>query len=281
MNTFKNWSEVFTASLHNLWLQFVEAIPMVLAGLALLLLGWLIARSMKWLSLKFLKAIKFDDLLNRFNLKEVLEKMQVKSGPSKIVAKAVYWTVILVFLVGFAEILGWQIVSEKIAGIIAFIPKLFAGLIIFGVGLYIATLLKKMIVAGGETLGVSSARLLGSIARYVLIVIITLTTLEQIGVNIDLIKSNVIVIVGGVVLAFGIGYGIGSRHVVANILAAFYGKGKFKVGQKAVIDGKEGLIETFDSTSIGIRTSEGRLLIIPASMLAEQTIEILSPPAQG
>lgn len=282
MNTFENWSEVFSASMHNLWLQLVAAVPIILAGLGLLLLGWLIARSARWLSYKFLKTIRFNQMLERFNLQDVLNKARVDASPARIVSKAIFWTIILIFFVGFAEILGWQIVSEKIAGIIAFIPRLFAGLVILAVGFYIASFVRRVIEAGGSSLGLSSAKILGTIAQYVLFVIIVLTTLEQIGVNIDLIKSNVIILIGGVILAFGIGYGIGSRHMVANILAAFYGKRKFHPGQYIRIDGVEGKIEIFDSHSLVLRTKNNRLVVIPAARLAEQTVEILPlPPKEG
>lgn len=277
MNSFSEIVDTFVRSLEQFWHGLAEGVPVFLAALALLLLGWGLARIAGWLTRKFFSRIGFDDFSQRFNFQQLLEKAQIKSTPSQLMGRLVFWTVMLIFFVGFADFLGWQVVSEKIAGIVGFIPRLLAGMAILAAGLYIATWVRRLIVAGGESAGLSSARLLGTVAQYVLVVIIALTTLEQIGVNIDLIKSNVVVLVGGAILAFGLGYGLGARQIVANMLGSFYARKKFVPGQVIIVDQIEGRVEQFDSTSLIVRTADNRLVVIPAHKLSEEVVQVLPP----
>lgn len=271
MENFQNWSEVFVASFHKLWLDLVATLPQVIIGLLLIIVGWFVAKAVRWVVTKFLRLVKLDEGLEKIRIREYMEKVNLKMPPSRILAQLAYYSVILIFFVGAAEVFGWKVVSEKIADIIAYIPRLIAGMVILGVGLYIAGWVRTGIRTAGTSFGIPSARILSNIAFFVLVIIITLTSLEQIGVNIDLIKANIFILIGGVVLAFGIGYGLGSKDMVANLLAAFYSKRRFHTGQRIRIGDVEGSLESVDSTSVSIRTSEG-ILNIPASKFAAMEI---------
>jgi hypothetical protein len=275
MENFQNWSEVFVASFHKLWLDLVAILPQVIMGIVLIVVGWLVAKIVRWVVTKFLRLVALDKGLEKIKIREYMEKINLKMAPSRILAQLAYYSVMLIFFVGAAEVFGWKVVSEKIADIIAYIPRLIAGMVILAVGLYIAGWVRTGIRTAGKSFGIPSARILSNVAFFVLVIIITLTSLEQIGVNIDLIKANIFILIGGIVLAFGIGYGLGSKDMVANLLAAFYSRKKFHTGQRIRVGDVEGDLESVDSTSVSIRTSEG-VVNIPAAKFAAMDVLMLN-----
>lgn len=278
MEDIKTWSELFLTSLQNLWLHFVDALPSILAGITLIVLGLLLAWLARLLMVRFLRLVKFDSVQDKFKGGSLLQPLFKKRGPSQWIGKLVYWVVLLVFLVGATEALGLAVISAKIAEIIGYLPKLISGLAILAIGIYLANALRTLIHVGGPSIGLSASRLIGNIAFYVLLAIVGLTGLEQMGVNIDLLKSNFIIILGGVALTLALSYGLGSRAVVANILSGFYAKRHLRPGQSVRIREYEGQILKFEGPSIVLLKKNGEQCVIPASWLSSESIEILSDP---
>jgi len=93
-------------------------------------------------------------------------------------------------------------------------------------------------------------------------------------VDTNIITSNISIILGGILLAFAISFGIGSRTVLFNILSAFYTRNKFKSGQTIEIEDITGTIELIDNTSCIIKTKDYRM-VIPVSKLLTENVKII------
>lgn len=107
-------------------------------------------------------------------------------------------------------------------------------------------------------------------------IFISITSLNQAGVDTTLFTSNITLIIGGALLAFAIAYGFASRDILTNILASFYMREKYKVGSKIKINQIQGVIENSDTLSITIVTDDNRKLIIPIKKLISEEVEKLS-----
>jgi len=82
-------------------------------------------------------------------------------------------------------------------------------------------------------------------------------------------------IIGGMVLAFSISYGLASRNFVSNYLASFYINDKFEIGDQIIIDGIQGEIIELDKTSCVLKTQNGKM-IIPLSQLTQKNVEVIT-----
>ena len=107
----------------------------------------------------------------------------------------------------------------------------------------------------------------------------TITALNVAGVDTTLITSNILVVMAGILLAFGIAYGHAARDVLSNILGSYYGKDRFKPGMRVRVGNDEGVIEKIDSISITIRTHD-RLVLLPTRQLITERIEIIAEPEE-
>ena len=124
-----------------------------------------------------------------------------------------------------------------------------------------------------DTLAVTSARLISSFSFYTIVVIVSLAAINQAGINTEILTSNVTIIIGGIVLAFAVSFGIGSRDILTNILSSFYSKSNFQVGQEINVGEIDGVIQKIDITSCIIKTKTGNV-VIPVKSLLTQVVKI-------
>jgi hypothetical protein len=117
-------------------------------------------------------------------------------------------------------------------------------------------------------------KLLSNIVYYVLAIIITLTSLNQAGVDTSIITNNLTVILGAFLLTITLALGLGSRGVVDSLLHTFYSKKRFQVGQMVKLqDGEEGVIVAIDSIYYSIDIGD-EIMVIPIKKLSEQTTRL-------
>ncbi len=275
MEQIVNWSELFLNSFQHLLSELLGAVPKILGAILLLVLGIIIARLVAIVIIKTLKITRFDEWMHKLKVHDLFEKAQIKTSVAEIIARFAYWVILLIFLVGISETLGWSAVSQKISLFINFLPKVFISLIILIIGLYIASLVRQTIIAAFLSFGLSFGKLVSSAFFYFLLLFVVVIALEQLDIDTTIITSNVLIIIGGVVLAFAISYGFASRDILNNFLASLYSKNNFQIGQKIILeDGAVGEIVKMDNISVTLKTEEGKL-ILPIKTLINEKIRII------
>ncbi len=279
MESLFNWTSVFFESLKSFGEQIMGAIPGILGAIFLIVLGWIVAKLIARVIVKLLKAVKFDKLFDHLNVKEFLKNLKTTVSPSDIAGKFIFWVVFLLFIVTATETLGWSVVASEITNLIRFIPSLFIGIIIFIIGLYIANFIRSLLSASFTSMGISGGKIISEIAFYIIMIVITLTALKQTGINTRFIDNNITIIIGIVVGAFALSFAISSRDILQNILAGFYSKNNFHVGQKIKIDGVSGEIIKIDSIHLVLMGAKDKI-VFPVSKLLTEKVEIINEPAE-
>ncbi len=274
MNEVANWTVVFTDSLRAFGEQFVGAIPAILGALIILLLGWLIAKVISWGIARGLSALKFDALATRFHFDAMLEKAGVRTTPSRLIGRFAYWLLLLLVILTAADTLGWTSLSREISNLLSLLPELFVASIFLIVGLYIAGFVRDVIAGATASLSISSGRLLSAGIYYLLVIVVTLTALDQANIDISIITNNLMLILGAILLAASLSYGLASREALSNILASYFAKNLYKVGQTIEIEGTKGTIEAITSIALIVRTDEGKE-VIPTQHLMQQKVRIV------
>ena len=226
MNTINHWSDVVLSSLNTLGQSFMEAIPNIIGAVFLIIFGWLLAKLFSFLTGRLLRAVNFNKLMDRLSELPFIKNSQFTIDGVGIVKKFVYWIILLLFFISASETLGWTSVSQEIGKLISFLPQLFSAVIILVIGLYIANLVRGVI---GTTLGsleVSSSKLIASVAFYAIVIVISITALNQAGIDTEVITSNLVVVIAAIMLAFTIAFGFGAQEILSNILSSTYSKRK-------------------------------------------------------
>ena len=96
--------------------------------------------------------------------------------------------------------------------------------------------------------------------------------LSQAEIDTTFLSQNISIILGGIVAAFAIGYGLASKDLMSNLVAAFYTKKQFNVGDKVTIEGETGVITSTENSKIEIKTESGKVVIPFSKTLKEKVV---------
>jgi small-conductance mechanosensitive channel len=263
----------------QVFFQFANAAMSIVKASIVILIGWGIAKLVQKTLEKLLLGLNVDRFGEKVNDTEFAQKAKFKLKLSTFFSKLAYYVLMLVFLMMATEVLGVQIVSEMVKDLISYLPKLLSALALFVFGIYLAEFVKNIVLAATNSLGISSGKIIANFVFYLIFLTLTISALAQASIETSLITSNLTVILGGVVLAFAIGYGFASRDTMANFLASFYSKNKVKIGDYIAIDGSKGRVISMDSTSITLQ-GDGKITVIPLKKLTSEKVEIFANERQ-
>lgn len=251
---------------------------LLLAGLVVLL-GWLLARLVRWVIIRMAVIGRLESLSARIGLESVLKRTGVDSL-GRVLGAVAYWVIILGTMMLAAEVLGMQPVIDGLQRVFAYIPTLFAALAVFLFGFWLADKARFVMGTMGEAMGIGGGKVIGRILFIIILLFLTITALNVAGVDTTLITSNILIVVGSLFIAFSIAYGFAAKEILTNILSSYYGKDRFKPGMRVRIGQDEGVIVSIDSIRVALRAGD-REILIPTSRLVSDRIEILAGDASG
>lgn len=181
-------------------------LPKAVAFVAILIVGWLVAKAVLKIVDKVLERVHFDRAVERGGIKTALARS--KYDASDIVAKLAYYAVLLVTLQLAFGIWGPNPISDLIAGVIAWLPRAFVAIVIVVVAAAIARAVKDIISSALG--GLSYGRVLANIASVFILGLGVIAALNQIGVATTVTTPVLIAVlatVGGI-LVVGVGGGL-------------------------------------------------------------------------
>lgn len=268
-----NLTEILINTFQTLINQFITFVPKLVGAIVILAIGVLVAKGVAAVVSRVLKQVGFDKIGEKLNDIDIIRQLQTEIKLSEIVAKVLYYFILLVFITAATETLGVAAITGMVLSLVNFIPKLVAAAIMLQVGVLVADALKKAVISLCQTFKVESGRLLGMIVFFFFLIITIISALGQAGINTELLESSFNLLIGGIIFAFAVGYGIASRDVMANILSSFYSKNRFKEGQIIQIDDVKGTIVSIDSLSLTLQTGD-TTTIVPLQTLQSRKVEV-------
>lgn len=264
--------DVVKNALFDMISKFAQTVPNVFMALIIFIIGYIIAKIIAKIVKKALKKVGVDAIGEKLNEIDIVQKANMDIKISDIASKFLYYFILLFFTVASTSVLGIPEISNLVTDIFTFIPNLIVALIVLILGTLLADMLRKVISTALTSLGISSAGLISSFLFYFLFINVVIVALGQAKIDTSFLSQNISIIIGGIVLAFAIGYGLASKDVMANIVASFYSKDQFEVGQKITIDGETGIVNEVKKNALIIKTETGKVMF-PLSHATNTKVE--------
>lgn len=165
----------FGRGVEDAWSTVATFIPKLLAFLLILLVGWLIAKAVEKILDKVLERVGFDRWVERGGIKRALTNS--KYDASSILGRIVYYAILLLTLSVAFGIFGPNPISDYLGLVIAYLPRLFAAILILVIAAAIAAAVKTLIES---TLGgLSYGRILANAASVLILVVGVTAALNQ------------------------------------------------------------------------------------------------------
>lgn len=250
----------------------IDRMPAILTGLLVLLIGLLLARLVKWVVLRIGERT-VDPLARRSGADRAIARFG-GLRPSQLVAGITWWSLLLLTVLGASDVMGLDLVSRAVQRAFSFLPTLLTAVAILFLGLWGADKVSRLISQIGNVMELSAGRIVGRILAVITVLFASITALNVAGVDTSLITTNIQIILAGLLLAFGVAYGVAARDVLSNILGSYYGNERFKPGMHVRVGDDEGVIERIDSVCITLRKAD-RLVMIPSNRLVTERIEVI------
>ncbi len=273
MKELPNLTEILVSTLTKLINQFVDFVPRLIFASFILLIGYLVAKGLAIVTKKLLERVGFDKIGDKLNEISIVKQLQTDIKLSQIVSKVLYYFIMLGFITDATKTLGVGAITSLVEKLVNFVPQLIVAAIMLQIGILVSETIKNAVVSICKSFNVPSAKLIGTIAFSFFLVITIISALGQAGVNTELLESSFNLLIGGIILAFAVGYGLASKDILANILSSFYNKNRYREGQTIQIDEVKGRIISLDNTSITLQTGDTKT-IFPLQALQSKKVEI-------
>ena len=214
-----NWQVVLLEPAKTILSQISQFLVNVLLVVIILIIGWIIAKIIKTLVTKLLRAIKLDQLSDRIDLDSILAKGGLSYSLSELIGVICYWLALLITFVVAINAIGLTVAADLLNRIVLYVPNIIAAVFILILGMFVATLLSNIVKTAANNAGVSQAKLLGKAVEVVVIIFAVAISLEQLGIAAKVIELTISIILASLGLSVALAFGLGCRDLAAKFIS--------------------------------------------------------------
>ncbi len=185
-----------------------------------------------------------------------------------LVGGVAFWAVLLFFVATAANALGVPLLSSVVGSFAAFVPRVFAAVLILIVGLVVGNVARGTVSATATRVGGTFGSGLGQVVRVAIVLSAALIALAELGVDIAILTALFSVGLGALLGGFALAFGLGARTAISNIIGSHYLRKSFAIGQTVRIGDIEGVISDLTATAVIIDVPGGRMTV-PAKQFDE------------
>jgi hypothetical protein len=210
--------EFFRDLFFDLYENFTEVFLNVLVMVVVMVGGLIISWVIKKLLARLLILFRFDRWAADVGIVNFLDKGGVKTLPSIILSKIVYWIFVVAFLSFGLNFIGMSQFTEYATKISATLPHIVISLVIVIMGIIFSNFLSRVIYMTCENANIKYGDIIAKGVRIFLIIITFGIVFEYIGVGNTIITISFLIIFGGIIMALSLALGIGLSNVVGELI---------------------------------------------------------------
>jgi small-conductance mechanosensitive channel len=251
-------------------------LPNAIGAIILVLIGWALATLLRAVSRRLMP--KLYQLVPSTTFQRGLKASGMERVASESTAGIVYLLVWLLFIAAATETLGLPVVSTLVSALARYLPSVLAAVLIFIAGMVLANVSRSAILTTAASTGLTHGRLLGAVVRIIVLMIASVVAVDQIGIDSTFLMISIAIVMLSTMGGLAIGFGLGARPTVNNLLATHYILQSYRVGQRVRVGGVDGRIVQISNTAVILDTSQGRTLV-PAGQFNE-LVSVLLPETE-
>ncbi|TKD02222.1 mechanosensitive ion channel family protein [Polyangium fumosum] len=218
------------------WNDFLAFLPDLLWGLAILVVGYFIAKLLASITRPLLHRVGFDRLVDRLGI--AVRADRTEQG-SRWGASIVFWVTMLIVLMYTADVWRLGAVAAGIAAIIAYLPHVLAAAVIFGAALLFANWVRARMLetngasVPGEAPTTSQRPLVAGAIRAGILALGAFMALRELQIAEEIVTLAFSLTLGAIALAAALAFGLGSRDVAGRVARRWY---EDRLGKRATMN---------------------------------------------
>ena len=252
--------------------RLVEIAPRLLAALALLVLGLVLAYIVRALSRRMITGLV--RLVPGHALRRIVRQADLQRSAGKAIGRVLFWSILIFSFTAATETLGLPVVSVWLSETLLYLPQFMAAMLIMFAGWVVGKVLKDLIASTAASAGFEHGASLGRLAQLAVLTVSALIAVDQAGLNVAFLTSVLLLVLGSGLLGGALVFALGARATVANILASYYVQKSYRVGNRVRIGDFEGEIVRITATSVVLQVEQGEVSV-PAARFGEEVSILL------
>jgi len=197
--------------------QIGAFLPRLLLAIVILIIGWLVAKAVRFAIVKALRTINFNVVTEKAGIDHFLKQGGADIDTVRVLGSLSYWLVILAALMIASNSLDLAYVTDLIGRVVLFVPKVMVAVVILVFGVYFARFVGAALTTYLRNIGVGEAGLVGRLALYAIVVFVIMIALDQMGLG-DIIRQAFLILVAAIALGLALAFGLGGQKRAAELI---------------------------------------------------------------
>jgi hypothetical protein len=198
--------------------EFAEWVPRLAGFLAVLIIGYFVAKIIGSLVRRLLERVGLDRALNGGRAGSLVSR--ITRSPSHLIGRIVFWLVFIGAISIAVDVLGVAALEDFVATVWAYVPNLVAAALIFLVAGALAAGAAALVTRlMGDT---PTGRVVATAAPVLIMAVAVFMILDQLRIAEDIVVITYASLMGAVALAMALAFGLGGRDVAAVMLRGAY-----------------------------------------------------------
>lgn len=215
------WNSTLITSLRETAREIGEVLPDLLLALVLLIAGWLIARLVRRMTIRILRAVHVDRLAEQSGFEDFLVRGGVEVTAVTLIAGTIYWLILLGVFVVLLEALGVPTANLLLQRLLVFVPNLVLAIGILVFGSLFARVIGGLVFSYLSNIGSAAAEPIAALARYALLVFVLFMAAEQLAIQSAVLVSAFQIAFAAVCLAAALAFGLGGRDWAEKVISRY------------------------------------------------------------
>lgn len=215
----QQWGDVFTSSLQGLWIGFVNFVPKLIFAILIFIIGWTIGAVVSRALAQVINALKINKLFETIGAKSVLDKAGFKLDVGAFIGEIAKWFIVLVFLIASLDVLNLDQVNLFLREVVlGYLPRVFIAALLLVIATLVSDAIRRLVEGSAKAMGVHSARMAGSIAKWAIWIFVTIIVLSELGIAPAFMQILFTGIVAMLALAGGLAFGLGGKDAASRVV---------------------------------------------------------------
>lgn len=218
MQNIDMWLDTTREFLHRI----AAFLPLLAVGIVVVLLGWLLAKAIRFAVEKALRAVNFNILTERAGTDHFLRQGGLQGDTTTLFGLFTFWVVIIASLIIAFNVMGLTYITDLLQRVELFMPKVLVAMLVVVLGSYFAKFIGDAVHTYCVDAQIPDSDILGRIARYLIMTFVIMIALSQIEVGGDIVQRTFLIILFGLVLALALAFGLGGKEWAAAMLERWW-----------------------------------------------------------
>jgi flagellar biosynthesis protein FliQ len=220
--------DVMLLPLRGLLLEIGNFLPRLGVALAVLLVGWLLAKGFRLAVVKALRALNFHILTERAGIDGFLQQGGTERDTTDWIGTIANALVLIASLIVAFNSLGLTQVTDLLGKVLLFVPRVLVALLVVVFGSYFSRFVANAVQRYFRAAGISDAEILARVARYAVMVFVLLLAIDHLDIGGGLIQQTFLILLAGVVLALALAFGLGARERAAELIERWFPRDSYR-----------------------------------------------------